>query len=338
MKIAVFRALQLGDLLCIVPALRALDAAFPDARIALIGLPWAETLAKRYRRHLDGFMAFPGFPGMPERSPDLAALPAFFRAMELERFDLVLQMHGDGRLTNPLVAMMGAQATAGFYVPGRFCPDRERFLEWRAHEPEVLRYLRLVEALGVPAKGTHLEFPLGEEDWIEARRLRLPERGYAVVHPGSQLPSRRWPPGRFAAIADELAMDGLQVVLTGVASEAPVVEAVKRAMRQPALDLCGRTSLGGLAAVIARARLLVANDTGVSHIAAAVRTPSVIVACGSDAARWSPLDRELHRVLAHEVECRPCLHRECPVGHPCALGVSVRDVLNEVRSLSRAAA
>jgi len=335
MKIAVFRALQLGDLLCIVPALRALDAAYPDAGIALIGLPWAAQFAKRFRRYLDGFMEFPGFPGMPERSADLSALPAFFRGMEKEGFDLVLQMHGDGRFTNPLVALMGAKRTAGFHVPGRFCPDRDAYLDWRPHEPEVLRYLRLLASIGVPSRGSHLEFPLGEEDWVEARRLRLPERGYVVIHPGAQLPSRRWPAERFAEVADELSMDGLQIVLTGIAAERDIVDRVKANMRQPVVDLCGRTSLGGMAAVIARARLLIANDTGVSHIAAAMRTPSVIVACGSDTQRWSPLNSELHRVLAYEVECRPCLHRECPVGHTCALGISTFDVVHEAERLAR---
>jgi ADP-heptose:LPS heptosyltransferase len=139
-------------------------------------------------------------------------------------------------------------------------------------------------------------------------------------------------------VADALARDGLRIVLTGTRGEAGITARVAGAMREPALDLAGRTSLGGLAALISRARLVVANDTSVSHVAAAMRTPSVIVACGSDPQRWAPLDRELHRVLAHEVACRPCLHAECPVGHPCALGVSVERVVAEARRLSLCAA
>jgi ADP-heptose:LPS heptosyltransferase len=104
-------------------------------------------------------------------------------------------------------------------------------------------------------------------------------------------------------------------------------------MRAAALGLAGATSLGGVAALVARARLVVANDTGISHIAAALKAPSVIVASGSDARRWAPLDRQLHRVLHFDTDCRPCAHPTCPIGHPCALGVSAEQVIDEARSL-----
>lgn len=336
MKIAVLRALQLGDLLCTVPALRALDAEYPAARITLVGLPWAHEFAARFKRYVDDFVEFPGFPGMPERNWDPRALPVFLERMNDANYDLVIQMHGSGRFTNPFAQLIGGKRTAGYYVAGQYCPDRERFLEWDAREHEVQRWLRLLAHLGVPGKGTHLEFPMGEADWAEWRALRLEH--YVVVHPGAQLASRRWPAERFAQVADSLAMDGWNIVLTGTAAEASLTRRVAAAMRQPALDLAGRTTLGGIAALVARARLLVANDTGVSHIAAAMRTPSVIVCSGADPQRWMPLNGQLHRVLWHPVHCRPCAHAECPVGHECALGVTVDAVLAETRRLAECAA
>lgn len=339
MKIAVLRALQLGDMLCVVPALRALHAEYPAARITLVGLPWALQFVERFRRYLYDFIEFPGYPGLAERACDPVRLPRFFDAMKRAGFDLVFQMHGSGEITNPLVLRMGARHAAGFYRSGRFCPDPQRYVEWRDAEHEVLRYLRLLSRLGIAEQGASLEFPLAEADWAEWTALGLERGGYAVVHAGSQLASRRWPAERFAEVADALAAaQGLQIVLTGTADEAALTAKVKDAMRAPALDLAGLTSLGGLAALIARARLVLANDTGVSHIAAALKAPSVIVASGSDPRRWAPLDRRLHRVVYHATECRPCAHAACPIGHPCALGVLPQQVIRETLSLARSTA
>jgi ADP-heptose:LPS heptosyltransferase len=338
MKIAVVRALQLGDLLCAVPALRALRAARPHAQVTLVGLPWACEFARRFRRYVDDFVALPGYPGLPEYPCDAASLPAVLAALRERRFDLAIQMHGSGEIMNGVVARMEACHSAGFYRPGQACPDPARFLAWQNHEHEVLRFLRLAAHLGAPARGTALEFPLQHDDWREWTALGLERDTYAVVHPGAQLASRRWPAERFAQVADALSRDGLQIVLTGTKSEAPIVAAVRSAMKTPALDLAGLTSLGGLAALVARARLVVANDTGISHIAAAMKAPSVIVASGSDVRRWAPLERRLHRVLHHDVPCRPCAHPVCPIGHPCALGVSATSVIQEARGLAECVA
>ncbi|HYG55980.1 MAG TPA: glycosyltransferase family 9 protein [Burkholderiales bacterium] len=318
MKIAVFRALQLGDLLCAVPALRALHAEYPAARITLVGLPWAKEFARRFRPYVVDFLEF---PCPPEDAGNSGLLTPFFEEAWRRRFDLAVQMHGSGEITNPLVARMGARRIAGYGI--------DASLEWRPREHEIGRWLRLAAHLGAPSRGRHLEFPLGEADWQEWRRLGLEPGAYAVVHPGSQLPSRRWPAQRFARVADALAREGLQVVLTGTAGEAALTREISARMVAEARDLAGLTTLGGVAALIARARLLVSNDTGVSHIAAAVRTQSVVVACGSDPLRWAPLDHERHRVLHHPVECRPCMHAVCPIGHPCALGVAAEQVIGE---------
>ncbi len=300
-RIAVLRALQLGDLLCAVPALRALRAVAPRARITLIGLPWARAFVDRFRHYLDGFFEFPGFPGLPEREPSLADLPAFLAAAASERFDLAIQMHGSGEITNPVAVLLGARHTAGFYVPGQFCPDSERFLPYPSAAPEVHRHLKLMAFLGAPSRGDHLEFPIRSEDRAALAALvapkRLQPREYVCVHPGARAADRRWQPHAFARVADEAAALGLRVVLTGSDEERPLTAAVAASMRYQALDLAGRTSLGSLAALIERARALASNDTGVSHIAAALGVPSVVIFTASDPARWAPLDRRRHRAV-----------------------------------------
>jgi ADP-heptose:LPS heptosyltransferase len=269
-RIAIFRALQLGDLLCTVPAWRALRAAYPHAHVTLIGLPWARDFAQRYR-YLDDFIAFPGAPGLPEQEPDPAAYARFLDTVRNRRFDLVVQMHGSGELTNPLVATWGARRIAGFH-PGLPIASEERvLLHWLPHEPEVRRYLRLADALGAPPQGEELEFPIRDEERAELALLpEAPLARYVCVHPGARFPSRRWPVERFAAVADALADRGYRAVVTGSQAEAPLAHALRATMRHPALDYTGRTSLGALAALVAGARLVVSNDPGMAQDATAV--------------------------------------------------------------------
>ncbi len=300
-RVVILRALQLGDLLCAVPAFRALRAALPSAQITLVGLPWARQFVARFSRYLDAFIEFPGYPGLPEREPQLTRIPAFLQDTQQQGFDLAIQMHGSGSIVNPLVVLFGARANAGYYRPGEYCPDPERFIVYPEGEPEMRRHLRLMEALDLPLLGDDLEFPLREDDVRELQSLPEVEEllpgNYVCIHPGARAQNRRWSPEQFAAVADVLAAQGLCVVLTGSKDEAGLTQAVAAAMRAPAIDLAGRTSLGALALLLKESRLLVSNDTGVSHIASALHVPSVVIFSASDPARWAPLDRELHRVV-----------------------------------------
>jgi ADP-heptose:LPS heptosyltransferase len=332
LKIAVFRALVLGDMLCAVPALRALRLAWPQAEISLIGLPWAAELVARLP-HVDRFFAFPGHPALPERLPDLSAWPGFLQRMQDERFDLLLQMHGSGRFVNPMLATWNACHVAGFVEPGGYCADPALHAPWPTEGREVERLLALTDHLGVARQGTQLEFPVHDDDraalsslWPGARA----RRSWVCLHPGAQLPSRRWPPERFAAIGDRLAALGHEVLVTGTAAEAPLADAVCHAMQAPARSLAGATSLWTLGALIEGASLLVCNDTGVSHVAAALGTPSVVVSLGADVSRWAPADTTRHRVLWRPMPCRPCGHADCPTGHGCATGLTVAEVARAV--------
>jgi len=335
-RIAVLRALHLGDMMCAVPALRALRAAQPRARITLVGLPWAKVFVDRFHDYVDELMELPAVPGMPETASCRGSLADFIDEARWKRFDLAIQLHGSGVVTNELVQQLGARRTAGFYAAGNRCPDKARYLVWQDLEHEVLRGLRLMRQLGAEPQGDALEFPLDASDFdaLHATDDALPEPGtYACIHAGARMPSRRWPPERFAEVADHLAGQGLHIVLTGSADECELVERVEHAMHMPVLNLAGKTELGTFAALVSQAAIVICNDTGASHVAAAVGTPSVVVCCGSDPARWAPLDHERHRVLAHPIFCRPCMHERCPIGHPCALNIGVDMVMEQAGEL-----
>ncbi|XGV98563.1 MAG: glycosyltransferase family 9 protein [Leptolyngbya sp. BL-A-14] len=301
-RVAIVRSLEgLGDFLCLVPALRSLRVALPEATITLIGLSKTQPLVQRFHHYIDELLAFPGFPGLPEQIPQLQRIPDFLETAQKQCFDLALQLHGSGIITNPLTMLLGAKQNAGFFLSGQYCPDPNRFLPFREDESEIRRTLRLMAYLGLPTQGEALEFPLHEADYqaavsIEATYALQPGR-YVCVHSGASIVDRRWSPKCFAIVADTLARQGLQIVLTGSAEEAPLNQAVARFMQAPSINLAGRTDLGALAVLLKGARLLVCNDTGVSHLAAALQVPSVVIFTTSNPDRWAPLDRTRHRVI-----------------------------------------
>lgn len=335
-RIGIFRALMLGDMLCAVPALRAVSAAWPDAELVLIGLRWARPLAERLPM-VHRFVEFPGWPGLPEAPTTHVALPGFLHAMQSERFDLLLQLHGSGRVVNPLLAACAPRRLVGFTPDGDddgvigAAADRVR---WPAEGHEVERLLALTDRLGLPRQGTQLEFPLRPHDRL-ALQQQWPAvdeaQPYVVVHPGARLASRRWMPASFASVADRIAARGWRVVLTGGEAEEGLTAEVRGLMKHPAVDLAGVTDLWTLGALIERAALLVCNDTGVSHIAAALATPSVVISCGADASRFAPQDVLRHATLWQPAPCRPCQHDRCPSGHECATTLPLQAVDHAVR-------
>ncbi|HZS59239.1 MAG TPA: glycosyltransferase family 9 protein [Gemmatimonadaceae bacterium] len=332
-QIVVVRALYLGDLLCAVPALRSLRAGHPHAHITLIGLAWARTLVDRFPAYLDAFEEFPGYPGIPEVPIDQARIAEFLTRMQARRIDLAIQLHGSGTHINAFVALLGARRNAGFYPAGDAVPPEGSFVPWPTSGSEIERLLAVPRALGCPDMGATLELPLTATARARASEL-VPRHPYVCIHPGARLSSRRWLPRRFASVADTFAARGYAIVLTGSGGEIALTNAVRRSMTNHAVDLAGLTTLDVLAAVIERASILVCNDTGVSHVAAALGTPSVVIASGSDVPRWAPLERDRHEVLWSPVACRPCSYEVCPTAHECAAGVSVDDVVHAAERLA----
>ena len=301
--IIVLRALPgLGDWLCAVPTLRAIRAARPQARIHLVGLPTTRSLVGRYGDLVDDFHDFPGWPGLPDRPVDVGAIPGFLADLQQLDADVALQLHGSGEITNELIELFGSRDVAGYYREDARCPDPTRFLTWRERDPEVRRGLRLLALLGIDPVDERLAFPVDLAAGDAAREL-LAEAGVGerlvVIHPGSRRPDGRWPAVAFATVGRVVAASGWRVAVTGGPEEATLTSEV--ASEVPgAVDLGGRTSLDVMAAILERSSLLITNDTGISHLADALRVRSIVVFANDDgtrAARWAPLDRSRHAAV-----------------------------------------
>ncbi len=308
--VLVLRALGLGDLLTAVPALRGLRAlaAGSGDRLVLAAPAGLAPLALLTGavdevRPADG-LAAP--PGLPAAGPPPA---------------LAVNLHGRGPQSTRALLGLG---------PGRLWAYAHPELPevagpaWRDGEHEVARWCRLLAAYGVAADPADLDLPAPPDPG--------PAPGAVVLHPGAAAGSRRWPAGRFAAVAAGLRRAGHPVVVTGSAAERPLATAVAvRAGLPPAAVLAGRTDLLGLAALVAGARLVVCGDTGLGHLATAYRTPSVLLFGPTPAEEWGPpADRPQHVVLRHGPGRRDP-HADAP--DPGLLAIGVPEVLAAAEAL-----
>lgn len=293
------RALQLGDLLCSVPAFRALRKSFPNAHIAILGMPWMKSFVQRFKNYLDEFIWFPGYPGLPEQAVDPAATASFITSMVKRKFDFALQMQGNGTIINPLVELLGAKYTGGFYTEHDYRPSSPYFISYPDGISEIHRHLKLMEHIGAEPAGDELEFPVTENDEEEFANAFLPvePKKYICVHAGSRGAWRQWPAEYFARLADECFYKGYMIVLTGTAEEMPIVSEVASHMVNQCVVAAGKTSLGALAVLLKNSAGLISNCTGVSHIASALKVKSVVISMDGEPGRWAPLNTQLHTTI-----------------------------------------
>jgi len=251
--------------------------------------------------------AVPGVTAAPDAHADDGRLEDFLRPWQAQGIDLALQLHGGGRYSNPLVRRLQARVSAGMRSPDAQPLDRNLpYLD--DHHPVVLQLLECVQMVGADAACLDERLQLRAQDWLEAQAaLPADGRPLVVLQPGASHPHKRWDPARFAAVGDAFAARGAQVAVNGSEDEALLVAAVCRAMRSPAWDLAGRLSVGGLAALLARARLLVSNDTGPAHLSRAVGTPTVTVFWVGNARSFGPLSTRWHRIATSwRMNCPRC--------------------------------
>lgn len=272
-RVLLLRALGLGDFLTGVPAYRAVRRAFPAHRIVLAA-PAALTALVPLTGAIDELLPTAELAPVPWRG----APPA-----------VGIDLHGRGPASHRLVAAVrpgrliafGGEHGGGFSGP-----------PWYPGEHEVARWCRLLAESGIPADPGDLG--------LSAVPGRRPPgtSGVTIVHAGAAAGSRRWPPGRFAAVALALAAEGHDVRLTGSPPERGLALEVARRAGLPARTVvAGRTSLAALAALVASARLVIAGDTGLAHLATGFARPSVTLFGPVPPAEWGPPDHPRHQVL-----------------------------------------
>jgi len=324
----------LGDAVLTLPALEALDRRFPQAAISVLAKPWVSGL-------------FAGHPAVDRvleyRVGDVhrGVMGRWRLAKRLRDEDFDLAVLFPNSLDAAVVPWLaGIPRRVGYPTDGRrwlLTHPARRGAAARGHH-QVERYLNIVRALG--GDGTlSLRLRVPAEARQNARMLLEaqavgPTDLVVALNPGSVYGgAKRWPPERFAAVADGLAeRRGARILLIGSPRERPILDEVGAGMRHPAINLGGRTDLGTLVGLLARTQLLLTNDTGAMHVAAAVETPVLAIFGPTDAQATGPLGAH-SRIVREPVPCSPCLLRECPIDHRCMTRVTVDHVLREALGL-----
>lgn len=122
-KIIILRALKLGDMLCSIPAFRAIRIDYPESHIALAGHPMMEKMLSRYSHYIDEFVPFAGFPGMAESPIDPQVIWQTIKTIQDKEFDLAVQLHGSGEVSNIAVSLFNAKNSIGYYSLENFRPN-----------------------------------------------------------------------------------------------------------------------------------------------------------------------------------------------------------------------
>ena len=349
--VLVLRALQIGDLLVAVPALRAVRRAHPEHRLVLATSAALAPIVER----IGGVDLL-----LPTPDPTAVAWPGAAPGV-------AVNLHGTGPQSHRALDALNPRRRIGFRCgdagPGWEGPAWDAVAA--AHPHERARWCALLEAVGIPTDPDDLRLPSpacagrtqASTRLVDVERPRIEqdrpgrtepantaptctasahdaptgsrsagEPPPVLVHPGAAYGARRWPVERFAAVA--AALDGPQtpVLVTGSGGERDLAVAVARDAGLP-VDrvLAGRTDLGALCDLVSRAGLVISGDTGIAHLASAYRTPSVVLFGPVDPAQWGPPADGPHVALAHPATRRG--ERFVDEPDPALLAIGVEEVV-----------
>ena len=329
-----------GETLFATPFLRALRQQRPQAFIAAMGWPQCREVL-RHNPDVNDWLDYDEHGA--HRS--LVGKWRLVRVLRARHYDTAFLLRKS--LSRALLLVMAgiprrvgfANAKSGWLLTHRLPAPRQS--AGQAGVPpaagprhKASTYLPLLEAVGLLVLPGPYTYTVSDEERQAAReqlssRSVCDGRPLVILHPGANWPHKRWAPERFAALGDQL-IEGprAHIAITGGPDDVPLAQAMQRAMRQPAVVLAGTTTLRQLGALLEQAQLVVSNDTGVLHIAAALRRPIVALYGPTSPALTGPLGDPARTITVHHPDCCPsipCYEPDRPA-HPGMNAITVDEV------------
>jgi heptosyltransferase-2 len=334
-KILIRSANWVGDAVMSLPALASVRRSFPRAEIFILAKPWVADLF-RGSPEIDRVILYQS-PGIHEGFGGKWRLA---RELKLERFDLAL--HLPNSFESALISFLaGIRQRAGYNTDGRGIILTHRVPVngkiRKGHQVEY--YLHLLKSLGfqpaggVPTLKTSPKLLEEAEGILQSHGVK--ESGPLIgVSPGAQYGSaKEWFPERYGELADRISREmGARILIVGSMGDRLVASQICRRAGPAAIDLTGSTTLAQAIGIIARCRLFITNDSGLMHVASALRVPLVAIFGSTDPRRTGPLS-ENSRVLYKSIPCAPCLKTECPEDRKCMELITVDEVYEEIKKI-----
>jgi len=319
----------IGDAVMTTPALAALRSHFPRAEIVMLANPLVSELFQ-FHPSVDRVMIYDkngwhqGLGGLWRMSKELRG----------ERFDAAFLLQN--AIEAALLALFaGIPRRAGYTTDGRRLllnyPVHVTAADKQLHHTDY--YLGLLAQLGI--KGGDGKLCLActevEQQWAQST---LQSANVITINPGAAYGSaKRWIPERFAEVGDALAERyDAQILLTGGPGEIEIGRDIAAAMQCPPLNMIGETSVREMMSLLAHSRLLVTNDSGPMHVAAAFSTPIVAIFGPTDHTTTCPASENV-KIVRKQVDCAPCLLRQCPTDHRCMTEITAADVITAAGQL-----
>jgi len=303
-KVLLVRLRSIGDTVLATPSLFALKRFLPNAKIDILVEDWVAPVLANHP-HVDNVVIL-------ERG-GLRTRARVARELRAANYDVVYNLHG-GTTATFLTRATGARHRVGFktyqYAQLHNHQAPSPLLLWEQPKTHsVEQQLALLGWTGVPVTDrpqTNLGFAPAAVEAIDKllTEANIAERKFALIHPAAAFATKQWAPENFARVVEFLAARGFASVAITAPHESPILE---RLVAEVPVQVASSTlSLPEVTALAARAQLFVGNDSGIAHIAAAVKTSSVVVFGSSNIAHWRPWNSAPAEVVFEEMPCQPC--------------------------------
>lgn len=332
-KILVRSPNWIGDAVMSLPALMGIKSAFPDGEISILAKPWVAEIFQGFSP-LNRVILYES----PGKHQGFTGKLRLAQKLKEENFDLALLFPNS--FESALIAYLARiPKRAGYDTDGRGLllthpvPSAEKK---KGHQIDY--YLKLINYLGfpTPTRIPRLKISVEQASWVhkKLKSLGMDKEPLVGLTPGSSFgPAKQWPWEKFAKLSEMINKRlGAQVVILGSHSDQHIAQKILQGRQKMGYDFTGQTTLAEAMALMADCQLVVTNDSGLMHVAAAVGVPLVAIFGSTDPDHTGPIGEHC-RVIRKALPCSPCFKKKCPKNLDCLQAISVEEVYEEVEKL-----